>query len=108
MGFKKIDDDTVKHTYDIERTVKIPMYWEEADRIKQTYNNIPKKKTEPDQETLDFWNEMNVSEEEIESLRQRARYMIGWVDEMIAQGAFPDKWRDEYNDFKDWVNKNLL
>jgi len=90
--YKKLTETTVSKTYSIIRTIDLESYTKELAEIEDKLKGLPKVKTVPDQETLEFWNEFNVnSDEEIELLERKA-YIEGLFAEIKAANQMPDKY----------------
>lgn len=106
MGYTPIDENNVEKDYIQKRIISFPMYIEEElpDVVDQL-SNTPAPKTEPDQETLDFWNEFNANPDEIQALKDRVGYVIYEVLKPIYdEGKMPSDWVTPYLSFKDWYD----
>lgn len=90
--YKKISEDTVSMTYSINRTVDLAAYKKELGDIEKRLVELPKQKTGPDRETLDFWNEMNVFIDEENWMLKRKAYIGNLFQEIAEANEMPDKY----------------
>lgn len=62
------DSNIIKEIRTVESDIHIDELEKQIKELVEQIKNIPKSKIEPDQETLEFWNEMNIgnSKDELE------------------------------------------
>lgn len=101
--FDKIDDDRVSNTYDVTRTIDLRDYKKRLLEIRDRLKSIPQQKTEPDEETLRFWNEMFADKNEIDALKDQANYLINDLKKVYQAGQLPEKWVKPLKEFNDWL-----
>lgn len=75
VKYERIDENRVKRIEIYESEIRLDELEAEIENLRERIENLPKLKTEPDQETLDFWNEMmitpSIKEELEEELREK-------------------------------------
>jgi len=71
IKYKKTDNpNIIKKIEIIENEIHLDKLEKEISELKAQLDNMPKPKTKPDQETLDYWNEMHIREDREELERQ--------------------------------------
>ena len=60
ITYEKIDENTVKKIETFESEIYLDKLEKQVSDLVEQIENIPEPKTNPDDETLDFWNSMNV------------------------------------------------
>lgn len=107
--YKKLNSSQVEKDYNQKRIIDMAMYLqEEVPSIVDQYVNTPAPKDEPDQETLDFWNDTNANPEELQRLKDRMYYIIYEVLQATYDaGAMPDDWVSTFEYYKDYYDNNL-
>jgi len=68
MSEERIDKDTIKVITTNENIIDLRKIREHLEEINKTISELPKPKTQPDQETLEFWNMYNINEDEKQRL----------------------------------------
>jgi hypothetical protein len=92
-------DGELYDVYQIKRKIDINQSKQQVDSLVQQIQNIPQQKTEPDQETLDFWNEMNANPDEYEALKDRLEYFVRHANRI------PDEYlTQEQLEYRKWLN----
>jgi len=95
-------DDIVRKTYSQGITIDLTKYQTNFDEIKERVDNTPQKKTEPDQETLQYYND-NIARE-ITKEKERLQRNINILQELKDNGNLPSKWDSLLSDMKTYYN----
>ena len=95
-------DDIVRKTYSQGITIDLTKYQTEFDEIKERVDNTPQEKTEPDQETLQYYND-NIAKE-ITDEKERLKNNIDVLQELKDNGNLPGKWDSLLSDMKTYYN----
>jgi len=74
IKYKKTNNpNIIKKIETIESEIRLDELEKQIQDLKAQLDNIPEPKTEPDQETLDFWNEMMLPPPRKEALEEELR-----------------------------------
>ena len=74
IKYKKTSNpNVIKKIETIESEIRLDELEKQIQDLKAQLDNIPEPKTEPDQETLDFWNEMMLPPLRKEELEEELR-----------------------------------
>ena len=64
---KTEDPNIVKEIESVEADIHLDKLQKEINDLKTEISSLPEPKTKPDEETLEFWNEMNVNPLKVEA-----------------------------------------
>lgn len=99
-------DDSVV-TKQVTADIDLDDVIDEYQALKAEYQGLPDlAKTEPDQETLDFWNVAKELErlELVVGIKQRATLLLAVVDPIRDAGLMPTRYETQYQQLLNFVN----
>ena len=65
VKYERIDENRIRRIEVYESEIRLDELRQEIRRLREQLKDIPTPKTTPDQETLDFWNEVMCSDRQI-------------------------------------------
>ena len=102
-----IDENHVIKTVSSESELDLTVFIKAFIKLKNDLMNIPQIKTEPDEETLEYWNEFFVlpERERIKaSIDSKAERLYGYLKAIKEADLLPSKYDNEYKQLENYIN----
>lgn len=97
------NEDKVIKTTEVDKTLDLTDFIRKFVKLKKALQELPVKKTEPDQETLDYWVSL---EHDIpkEALDNEVLALYNKLKPIKDAGLIPPKYDDEYQQLENYIN----
>jgi len=101
-----LNEDHIIKTESIDHDLDLTFYIKRFNNIKANLQSIPKKKTVPDQETLDHWTSTIYEEGQMNKilLNEKVIRLYNQIKLIKDVGLLPSKYDEEYQQLETYVN----
>lgn len=104
--FTTDDEDIVQKIDTGSENIDLSVLVQEYLDLKTEYQALPEIKDIPDEETLDFWNEIKMIDRaggEVD-IKEKASILLEKIKPIYEAGLLPDKYKDEYQQLINFVS----